>query len=596
MKVLLISVICLAFIISPAQVIPDTLIENQQITVFTKYLKASKDEQFTLQERKVFSLKALKIAQQLNQPQATMEALSSHGYIVGQEGHYARAYEIFNRFAELSDSVGYHSLTDFRRKAYLANVFGLLHKELGEYDKALDQYYTSLSICDSVGWTEGTTAALNNISLLYYLHGNTTQAISILDESRQIAETNGNKSLLFDIYINLMDMYLEMKSFDSARISGNKALELSINLNTPYNQSFVEIGFGKLFLKEDSLKRAEKSLVSAENLAYENAFAELQLEALLHLATTYRRMKQLQKADSVLYKADTIDQAIKIPRLHIQWLTEKAALHKQLGDYQSAYNFQSKAAFLKDSLNSSWEKVKYAEISTLYQMKLQEQRNVVLEKTLSINELQIRQQRFVIIISIGFLLVLSVVAVLFYRKRKFELKTNQMLRIQNEKINQQEKIIRVKNEENFEQELNYKNRQLTSFSLSALKQSKSLEVVSQQINELLHQHNIKPTTRKKLEQVMQHLRPLSSSKEWDEFRSYFEAVHPSFYTSLKQVAPDLTLHEQKICAYLRLGMNTKEIASITFRQVRTVESTRFRIRKKVGLTATDNLFEFLEKL
>jgi len=393
-----------------------------------------------------------------------------------------------------------------------------------------------------------------------------------------------------------MDMYLEMKSFDSARISGNKALELSINLNTPYNQSFVEIGFGKLFLKEDSLKRAEKSLVSAENLAYENAFAELQLEALLHLATSYRRMKQLQKADSVLYKADTIDQAIKIPRLHIQWLTEKAALHKQLGDYQSAYNFQSKAAFLKDSLNSSWEKVKYAEISTLYQMKLQEQRNVVLEKTLSINELQIRQQRFVIMISIGFLFVLSVVAVLFYRKRKFELKTNQMLRIQNEKINQQEKIIRVKNEENFEQELNYKNRQLTSFSLSALKQSKSLEVVSQQINELLHQHNIKPTTRKKLEQVMQHLRPLSSSKEWDEFRSYFEAVHPSFYTSLKQVAPDLTLHEQKICAYLRLGMNTKEIASITFRQVRTVESTRFRIRKKVGLTATDNLFEFLEKL
>ena len=596
MKVLLIFVICLASMVPPAQVIPDTLIENQQITVFTKYLEASKDEQFTLQERKVFSLKALKIAQQLNQPQATLEALSSHGYIVGQEGHYARAYEIFNRFAELSDSVGYHSPSDFRRKAYLANVFGLLHKELGEYDRALDQYYTSLSICDSVGWTEGTTTALNNISLLYYLHGNTAQAISILDESRQIAETNDNKSLLFDIYINLMDMYLEMKSFDSARFSGNKALELSINLNTPYNQSFVEIGFGKLFLKEDSLKRAEKSLESAENLAYENAFAELQLEALLHLATTYRRLKQLQKADSVLYKADTIDQTIKIPRLHIQLLTEKAALYEQLGDYQTAYNFQSKAAFLKDSLNSSWEKVKYAEISTLYQMKLQEQRNVVLEKSLSINELQIRQQRFVIIISIGFLLVLSVVAVLFYRKRKFELKTNQMLRTQNDKINQQEKIIRVKNEENFEQELNYKNRQLTSFSLSALKQSKSLEVVSQQINELLHQHNIKPTTRKKLEQVMQHLRPLSSSKEWDEFRSYFEAVHPSFYTSLKQVAPDLTLHEQKICAYLRLGMNTKEIASITFRQVRTVESTRFRIRKKVGLTATDNLFEFLEKL
>src|SRR5665811_222252 len=99
MKVLLISVICLASMISTAQVVPDTLIENQQITMFTKYLKASRDEQFTLQERKIFSQKALKIGQQLNQPQATMEALSSHGYIVGQEGHYAKAYEIFSRFA-----------------------------------------------------------------------------------------------------------------------------------------------------------------------------------------------------------------------------------------------------------------------------------------------------------------------------------------------------------------------------------------------------------------------------------------------------------------------------------------------------------------
>jgi|GEM_PF-2421425 len=596
MKYWLISLFCLTILVVSAQVVPDSLLLIQQKEMFGKYLKSSKDEQFTLEERKVFSEKALLLARQLNQPQAIMEALSSNGYIDGQEGHYAQAYEIFNQFAQLSDSVGYHSLNDFRRKAYLANVFGLLYKELGEYDKALDQYYTSLSICDSVGWTEGTTAALNNISLLYYLNGNTAQAIAILDESRQIAETNNNQNLLFDIYINQMDMYLEMKSFDSARLSGIKALELSIKLNTPYNQSFVEIGFGKLFLEEDSLKLAVKSLISAQKLAFENGFAELRLEALLHLATTFRRMNRLQKADSALTVADTIDRAIGIPRLHIQLLTEKATLNEQLGNYQSAYQDQSKATFLKDSLNSSWEKVKYAEISTLYQMKLQKQRNEVLEKSLSINELQIKQQRLVIFISIGFLLVLSVLAILFYRKRRFELKTNQMLRTQNEKINQQEKIIRVKNEEYFKQELNYKNRQLTSFSLSALKQSKSLELVTQQINELLHQHNIKPTTRKKLEQVMHHLRPLSSPKEWDEFRSYFEAVHPSFYTNLKQLAPNLTLHEQKICAYLRLGMNTKEIASITFRQVRTVESTRFRIRKKVGLTATDNLFEFLEKL
>ncbi|MDP2724232.1 MAG: tetratricopeptide repeat protein [Bacteroidales bacterium] len=596
MKVLLISVICLASIVSPAQVIPDTLIENQQSTLFAKYLKASKDEQFTLQERKVFSLKALKIAQQLNQPQATMEALSSHGYIVGQEGHYAKAYEIFNRFAELSNSVGYHSLSDFRRKAYLANVFGLLHKELGEYDKALNQYYTSLSICDSLGWSEGTTAALNNISLLYYLNGNTEKAISILDESRQIADSINYDNQLLDIYINLMDMYVEIHCFDSALYSGNKALELAIRQNTPYNRAYIEAGFGKLFLKQGNYPQAVESFTHSVALAARNGYSELQQEGLLNMANAFVNLGKPSSADSVLLIADSVDEIIRLPRLHIQLLTEKANLFKKKMDYKSAFDFQTKAIFLKDSIDSSWEKVKYAEINTLYQIKLQKQRNLDLEKSLLYNQLQIKQQRFIIIISVGFLVILSILVIMIYRKRRFELKTSQILHDQNEKINAQEKIIRVKNEENFKQELNYKNRQLTSFSLSALKQSKSLEVVSDQIKELLHQHNIKPDTRKKLEQVMHHLRPFNSQKEWDEFRSYFEAVHPSYYSNLKRIAPDLTLHELKISAYLRLGMNTKEIASITFRQVRSVESTRFRIRKKVGLTANDNLFEFLEKL
>jgi tetratricopeptide (TPR) repeat protein len=596
MKVLLISVICLASIVSPAQVIPDTLIENQQSTLFAKYLKASKDEQFTLQERKVFSLKALKIAQQLNQPQATMEALSSHGYIVGQEGHYAKAYEIFNRFAELSDSVGYHSLSDFRRKAYLANVFGLLHKELGEYDKALNQYYTSLSICDSLGWSEGTTAALNNISLLYYLNGNTEKAISILDESRQIADSINYDNQLLDIYINLMDMYVEIHCFDSALYSGNKALELAIRQNTPYNRAYIEAGFGKLFLKQGNYPQAVESFTHSVALAARNGYSELHQEGLLNMANAFVNLGKPSSADSVLLIADSVDEIIRLPRLHIQLLTEKANLFKKKMDYKSAFDFQTKAIFLKDSIDSSWEKVKYAEINTLYQIKLQKQRNLDLEKSLLYNQLQIKQQRFIIIISVGFLVILSILVIMIYRKRRFELKTSQILHDQNEKINAQEKIIRVKNEENFKQELNYKNRQLTSFSLSALKQSKSLEVVSDQIKELLHQHNIKPDTRKKLEQVMHHLRPFNSQKEWDEFRSYFEAVHPSYYSTLKRIAPDLTLHELKISAYLRLGMNTKEIASITFRQVRSVESTRFRIRKKVGLTANDNLFEFLEKL
>jgi tetratricopeptide (TPR) repeat protein len=593
---LVVIVFILITIPASSQDIIDTIFSNQQTQLFSKYLNLSRDEQFQLEERKLFSQKAIEIAKELNNPKAMMEALSSNGYITAQEGHYVKAFEIFNDLLGISDSVGYNRKVDWRRKAYLNNVLGLIYKELGEYDKALALYYESLAICDSVNWVEGASTVLINIGVLYELTGNTKQAIDILNESKIIAESHGLTPRLFDIYINMMDIFIKTQSYDSALFSGQRALDIAIENNNPYDQAFVETGFGKLYSKQGSYSNAIKSLDKGILISIKHGFDEVQLESLIELAGVYRKMGKYTNADSVLFSAMEIDIRSRIPRLYIKLLLEKSMISSDKGDFQSAWEQHRRAVFLQDSISSSWENVKYSEIETLYHMKLQKQRNVVLEKNLSIKQLQVEQQKFFMFISVGFLLVLTWLVILFYRKRRFEHKTNLLLREQNEKIKNQEKIIRLKNEEGFRQELDYKNRQLTAFSLSALKQSQSLDIVFQQINDLLNKQNIKHETRGKLEQVIKHLRPLNSQKEWDEFRSYFEAVHPSFYTSLKKIAPDLTLHEQKICAYLRLGMTTKEIATISFRQVRSVESSRFRIRKKLGLTANDNLFDYMEKL
>ncbi|MFK5856041.1 MAG: tetratricopeptide repeat protein [Bacteroidota bacterium] len=594
-----VSLVCLLLL--TAQVVSSQSTDSTDglsysINMFHKYLDLSKDEQFQLDERKVFSQKAIDLSKTINDGETLMEALSSYGYILAQEGHYAKAMELFTRIRTISDSMGFHNISDWRRKAYMANVMGLLNKELGQYDEALSLYFHSLSISDSVNWDEGKSTALNNISILYNLHGNTEQAISILKDSWKIAETDNNKGLLLDISVNLMEMYVETKNFDSARIYCYKALDLAKINNTPYDLAFVDIGFAKLYYAE---KNYDSALIIIENsivVSLENGFENVSLEALLLSSRIYRGLNELKKSEETLSRAIEIDHKINIPLLHIELLKERSLLSEAKNNYKEAYVLHKYAAELNDSINKSWDRVKYAEIQSLYAIKLHKQRNMVLQKNLSIKQLQLTQQKYLIFITLGFLILLGGLALLFYRKRKFERKTNILLQEQNEKINTQEKIIRIKNEHSLKQELDYKNRQLTTFSLSVLKQSKSLEIVLAQINELLYQQNIKSATRKKLEEVIRHFRPHNSQKEWEEFRSYFEDVHPSYYTSLKEICPDLSLNEQKVCAYLRLGMSTKEIASITFRQVRSVESTRFRIRKKLGLTASDNLNMFLERL
>ena len=83
--------------------------------------------------------------------------------------------------------------------------------------------------------------------------------------------------------------------------------------------------------------------------------------------------------------------------------------------------------------------------------------------------------------------------------------------------------------------------------------------------------------------------------DWEEFRLYFQEVHQSFEKNLTTAFPDLSPNDKKICALLKLGLSTKDIASITFRELRSVESARNRLRKKLGVSSEVNITNFLSQ-
>ncbi len=73
-------------------------------------------------------------------------------------------------------------------------------------------------------------------------------------------------------------------------------------------------------------------------------------------------------------------------------------------------------------------------------------------------------------------------------------------------------------------------------------------------------------------------------------------MHPNFYRSLEQQYPDLTARDKRLCGLLYLGLSSREIASITYRELRSVESARNRLRKKLNLDLTTDLTEFLQSI
>ena len=83
---------------------------------------------------------------------------------------------------------------------------------------------------------------------------------------------------------------------------------------------------------------------------------------------------------------------------------------------------------------------------------------------------------------------------------------------------------------------------------------------------------------------------------WQEFEIRFQEVHSTFYTKLQDQFPNLSPNELKLCAFLRLNMTTKDIASITYQSDTSIRMARFRMRKKLGLNQEENLVSFLTQI
>ena len=86
---------------------------------------------------------------------------------------------------------------------------------------------------------------------------------------------------------------------------------------------------------------------------------------------------------------------------------------------------------------------------------------------------------------------------------------------------------------------------------------------------------------------------IDDENHWKVFETHFESVHEEFLNRLKNEFPELTPRELKLCAYLRMNISSKEIAVLMNISTRGVEISRYRLRKKLGLSRQTNLTDFI---
>lgn len=93
----------------------------------------------------------------------------------------------------------------------------------------------------------------------------------------------------------------------------------------------------------------------------------------------------------------------------------------------------------------------------------------------------------------------------------------------------------------------------------------------------------------------QLLQSKSYAPNWNDFESHLEIIYNGFLRKLN-CRGNFTNYELRLCAFLKLGMSSKEISAITYTSPNSVNIARKRLKKKLNLKPDENLQLFIQNL
>jgi small-conductance mechanosensitive channel len=153
-----------------------------------------------------------------------------------------------------------------------------------------------------------------------------------------------------------------------------------------------------------------------------------------------------------------------------------------------------------------------------------------------------------------------------------------------------------KDKDLLEEDVIYKSKELANYTMLLVKKRELLSVMHDELKAL--KETVKnDASRQIVRDLMKRININLQDEEYIKvFEANFERVHHEFFSQLKSTFPDLSAKELQLCAFVRMNLTNKEIASILNISVRGVETARYRLRKRLGMSQEEDMGHFLEKL
>ena len=433
---------------------------------------------------------------------------------------------------------------------------------------------------------------------------------------------------LTETYLAYADIYLSQNDYINAIDYYNKVIDQDLNSNTIKDIARATTSKAYILIKGKEYYNANNLIDTSLSLCNKTAYYDLEItnygfKAEIHDSLhTYDKAKEYYKnAIEIAYnnrkfeecgnymfslgklnmKLNQTESAIKTFKIlcdstetfkmfdicHLSYY-EMSKCYALLGDYENAYKYFNKYDMCSDSAYIVNQEKKIKEIHNGYLLSLS-------VEELRANELEIsntknKKTNNIIIITTTFVFILMLITliILFVRNKSLYDKNMETAYEQQLKINKMENDL-------MEIQLKNNKESLINMALHLKSYIDYINPLKNELKEIIDLPEEEQKHRiKNIYMNMQNNSRLFNNTE--NLNKQIDDIYKDFLNRLEQKYPSITKTEKRLCAMLYIDMSSKEIAVITNTTLRSVETSRYRLRKKFNLSRDEDMLNFLKSI
>lgn len=370
----------------------------------------------------------------------------SKGEALRLMGDFNKAIKCYETAIEYAKQIN-----DINKISICYNSTGDSYRTLQNFPKALEFFNNALSIAKKIGNKTQIAFSLNSMGDTYGEMKQIDKSLEYYNQAFEIAIETGNKLQECNSLSGMGVSYFSINKHDKAIESLTKAIAIAEEIGNIDKLAFCYTVLGNVYKEKNMLNQAMTSLENAIEIINKTGNKNLLTSVYNELAEIYIKQKNFSKAK------ETTNASLAISKENglLNNIKESAKLlseiYEQTNDYKQSLSMLRLFISMKDSVNNEENVKKIAAIE--YSAKEESLKAEQRAKELSFKaeqekkETELKRQKTIrYAFTIGFVLVLLLVGVVF-RSLQQNKKKNKIIVAQKKEVEHQKELVEEKNKE-----------------------------------------------------------------------------------------------------------------------------------------------------